>query len=170
MIAAIDPGPFESAYVLLGNSGTIVFAAKLTNHELLKRLRTKTLPTMSARLFIEMVANYGMPAGRELFETCVWIGKFAEASDVYVDLVYRKTVCGHICKDARAKDANIRQALIDRYGPQWITETYTPTGAKGQPLKERTRRIPGPTNGITADCWSALAIATYALDTQRRVV
>jgi hypothetical protein len=41
----------------------------------------------------------------------------------------------------KAKDANIRQALIDKIGPQG------------------TKKDPGPTYGISKDVWSALAIA-----------
>jgi hypothetical protein len=44
----------------------------------------------------------------------------------------------------RAKDANIRQALIDKIGPQ---------GTKAQP---------GPTYGIKSHSWAALAVAVYA--------
>ncbi|MBV8782506.1 MAG: hypothetical protein JO353_14005, partial [Phycisphaerae bacterium] len=50
----------------------------------------------------------------------------------------------------RAKDGNIRQALIDRFGP----------------TKERAigkKKSPGPLYGMSGDCWSALAVAvTYA--------
>ena len=37
-----------------------------------------------------MIASYGMPVGKEVFDTCVWIGKFAEASGMKESYIYRK--------------------------------------------------------------------------------
>lgn len=101
-------------------------------------------------LAIEMIASYGMPVGREVFETCVWIGRFIEAWGGPYTLVYRKDVKLHLCGQPRAKDSNIRQALIDRYG--------------GKDRAVGKKATPGPLYGVSADVWSALAIAVTFAD------
>jgi hypothetical protein len=61
----------------------------------------------------------------------------------------RRAVKLALCGDSRAKDANIRQALIDRFGG---------SAAIGR------KANPGPLYGISPDVRSALAIAvTYTL-------
>lgn len=70
-------------------------------------------------LAIEMVASYGMPVGETIFETCVWIGRIIETVYRYnipVTKIYRKDEKMNICHSMKAKDSNIRQALIDRFG------------------------------------------------------
>ena len=67
-------------------------------------------------IVIEMIASYGMPVRKEVFETCVWIGKFAEASGMRESYIYRKEEKINLCNSMKAKDSNIRQALIDRFG------------------------------------------------------
>lgn len=70
-------------------------------------------------LIIEMVASYGMPVGETVFQTCVWIGRFIQQVD-YIgkkySYIYRKDEKMNICHSMKAKDSNIRQALIDRFG------------------------------------------------------
>ena len=63
-----------------------------------------------------MIASYGMPVGKEVFDTCVWIGRFIEAFDLEYEYVYRKDEKMNLCHSMKAKDSNIRQALIDRFG------------------------------------------------------
>jgi hypothetical protein len=103
---------------------------------------------------IEMIASYGLPVGAEVFETCLWIGRLQERMLLgYLDakLIYRKDVKLHLCGTPRAKDANIRQALIDRYGGK--------TKAIGN------KKTPGPLYGIKSHGWAALALAVTYYDT-----
>jgi hypothetical protein len=106
------------------------------------------LPSFDGALVaVEMVASYGMPVGREVFETVLFTGRLVERADAWrhpTQLVYRKDVKLYLCQSARAKDANIKQALIDLLGP---------VGTKAQP---------GPLYGVKGHTWSALAVAAYA--------
>lgn len=148
-ILAIDPGTDQSAYVHWNHSSkTILDHAILPNDVLLDRLSDPEWDVWgwNYHLAIEMIASYGMPVGKEVFETCVWIGRFHEAcpNPARVGYYYRRDIKLHLCGSPRAKDANVRQALIDLVGPQ---------GKKSSP---------GPTYGIKSHTWAALAVAVYA--------
>src|SRR5690625_4486050 len=112
-LLAIDPGNTESAYVVIdGTTREPITYGKITNHDLLDLIYTKAVP-LGRDAVVEMVASYGMAVGAEVFETCVWIGRFQEALEATarnVELVKRQPVKLHHCHDARAKDANVRQA------------------------------------------------------------
>lgn len=145
-LLAIDPGTTESAFVLLDDL-TILHSDKLPNGDLLERLRDMEFDHPAV---CEMVQSFGMPVGKEVFETVFWIGRFAEACECQFRTFHRITrteVKMHLCGTARAKDGNIRQALIDKLGPQG------------------TKKAPGPTYGISADRWSALAVGVTWLET-----
>lgn len=143
MIVAIDPGSEQSAWVHYAD-GMPARAEIDANEVLLQRLRDG----MAGILVIEGIASYGMPVGREVFDTCIWIGRFMEAAGG-AELVYRKEVKMALCGSMKAKDSNIRQALIDRYGP-------------GKDKAIGKKASPGPLYGISKDMWSALALAvTY---------
>lgn len=140
-ILAIDPGTAESGWCRY-RDGRVIASGVMPNEQMRDEIRYGT----TAVLAIEMIASYGMAVGREVFETCVWIGRFVECfprpSDVR--LVYRKDVKMHLCGTPRAKDANIRQALLDLVGPQG------------------TKAAPGPTYGVKSHAWAALAVAVTA--------
>lgn len=149
VILAIDPGCTESAYAILDRNLKPVEFDKIENSWLLAKLMDNEFTNKFQHFVIEMVASYGMPVGKEVFETCVWIGKFDQAlfgKNKTRKFIYRKTdVCMNLCHATKAKDANIRQALIDRFGPVG------------------TKRNPGWFYGFRADIWSAYAIGvTYA--------
>lgn len=151
-LIAIDPGPEKSAVVRY--DGDIQSKAILSNGDMLLLLEGNVMlfegKVMAAdSLAIEMVASYGMAVGRTVFETCVWIGRFIEAWGGPWKYVYRKDVKIHLCNSMRAKDSNVRQALMDRYGS---------TRQKAIGIKKR----PGPLYGFSKDMWSALAIAVTA--------
>jgi hypothetical protein len=118
-ILAIDPGPVQSAYVLL--DGMTVLAHRIEPNEAIHLGRIS--PHLRPACVIEMIASYGMAVGRETFETCVWIGRFIEqwrhaTAPHYIEptRLPRLAVEVALCHDSRAKDANIRAALIDRFG------------------------------------------------------
>ncbi len=145
-ILAIDPGTRESAWLLF--DGYPVTFGIHPNEEL--RTHLGNAQVRSDVVVIEKIESYGMAVGAEVFETVRWAGRFEEAvQPTPVVLLPRRTVKLTLCHDSRAKDANIRQALIDRFG--------------GKDAAIGSKKAPGPLYGITKDVWSALAIAvTYA--------
>jgi hypothetical protein len=141
-ILAIDPGTTHTAYVLF--DGDIIFRKGiLPNEEMRELLGGGSLYYHKAA--IEMIASYGMAVGREVLETCVWIGRFIENIKTPYRLVYRKDVKLHLCNSLRAKDGNIRQALIDKYG------------------LPGTKKNQGKLYGVSTHLWAALAVADYVL-------
>lgn len=149
-IMAIDPGTTESAWVYYNSESKLPMSfGKQPNIELFTELKNRSID----KLAIEMVASMGMPVGQTTFETVVWIGRFMQYwiddshSEKNVRMLYRKKdMCMHLCGTARAKDPNIRQAIMDRYGS-------SRENALG------TKKKPGPLYGFADDIWSAMAIA-----------
>lgn len=160
MIFAIDPGNEQSAFVVYTPGAPFPLArfGMHTNETLLLQLREWGLACKGAHLAIEMIASYGMPVGREVFDTCVWIGRFIEAwrgddpkHENPHTRVYRRDVKMHLCGNNSAKDGNIRQALIDRFGP-------------GKDKAIGKKKSPGPLFKVAGDVWAALAVAVTFAD------
>jgi hypothetical protein len=153
-VLAIDPGTYQSAIVQYEN-GTIHTKAIEDNHDLADYLHELRRFGATTPLAVEMVASYGMPVGREVFETCVWIGRFIEAYGAG-RYVYRRDVKLHLCNSARAKDANIRQALLDKF----------PRSGGGKTPQIGVQSQPGPLYGVKSHLWSALAVAVCYVETE----
>jgi hypothetical protein len=157
-ILAIDPGSSVSGWLAYvpehRGLGQITNMAIESNEELVNRLRTDTF-AIGLTVVIEWTAPRGMPASAELFETLFWAGRFAEAaraSGLPVDRLERAEVKRRLCGQTRAKDANVRQALIDRFG-----------GVDGKAAAIGRKSAPGPLYGVSSHLWAALAVAvTYA--------
>lgn len=154
IILAIDPGTVQSAWLAFDTTAGAPLGVELrgidANADLLAELRLADRTSIVGAVVIEQVASYGMPVGAEVFETVHWAGRFAEA--MYPLPVYRiprKTVCMALCGSTRAKDPNIRRALLDRFGGDSAI---------------RRKPAPGPLYGIHADLWSALALACVWTD------
>lgn len=140
-ILAIDPGPTESAFVTWTDD--VLGYCDIKPNQFVRDSFAFMSANEACVVAIEMIACYGMPVGKETFDTCLWIGRFCERSPIEPRLIYRRDVKLHHCGNARAKDANIRQALIDKYG------------APG------TKKAPGGTYGLKSHLWAAFAIATF---------
>jgi hypothetical protein len=148
IILGIDPGPKEHAFawwdceenrvVELGTFDSFIHFTDWEKREMLCKVRT---------VACEWIESYGMAVGQEVFRTVAGIGWLAGTIGTEVRLVPRKSVKMHLCNSMRAKDANIRQVLIDRFGIQG------------------TKKAPGPLYGVTSHYLSALAVAVYAAET-----
>lgn len=149
MILAIDPGTNESGWCLY-NGQRVVECGVMTNDLILKGLVGKAIS--ADLLALEMIASYGMPVGREVFETCVWIGRFIQAWNGNYRLIYRKDVKLHLCGTTKAKDPNVRQALIDLF----------PATGGGKTPQIGTKAQPGPLYGVSSHAWPALGVAITA--------
>jgi len=148
-ILALDPGTLETGWCILSGS-SVIGSGVMENNELLQWLLQRR-ELVGHRIAIEMIASYGMPVGREVFETCVWIGRFKQAwiDPDEVQLVYRKDVKMHLCGTAKAKDPNVWQALLDLFGGE---------SAVGK------KAAPGPLYGVKSHARAALAVAITVRD------
>lgn len=164
-ILAIDPGPTESAFIVIeaADCRPVRFGKEL-NEKLREGLMFGGFRD-APHVAIEQIGHYGtgMPAGKTVFDTCRWIGRFEEIlrgpsltpmsrPPVEPDLVLRATVKAHLCGSSKAKDPNVKQALVDRFAHG------TPNHGKG------TTAAPGWFFGFAADVWQAYALAVYVAD------
>lgn len=137
-ILALDPGTNDTGFCVFADARVFESGVR-PNADMLQYVGTAFYDVLA----IEMIASYGMPVGREVFETCLWIGRFKQAwrDPEAVRLIYRKDVKMHLCGTPRAKDANVWQALKDKLG------------------EPGTKNAPGPLYGVTSHARAALAVA-----------
>lgn len=153
-ILAIDPGPVQSAVVWFVD-GDVLDGFIWKNEAVGARIVVAAHENVDA-IAIEWVESFGMPVGKDVFETVAWSGRFwelAEQRRCEVARVPRREVKLHLCNSARAKDANIRQALIDKFGP-------------GKEKAIGKKASPGPLYGIKSHLWAALAVAVTCAETR----
>jgi hypothetical protein len=161
-ILAIDPGPEQSAWLLYDQTQVVASGIE-ANLPVLVRFQqhawhddevTNLQVPIDAVVF-EQIENFGMAVGRETFETVFWTGRFYEWATQYgadVERMPRRTVKLHVCHSARATDANVRMALLDRWG--------------GKDAAIGTAKAPGPLRGIKSHLWAALALAVTFSETR----
>ena len=150
-VLAIDPGNRQSAWCMIdGETLRPLFFGKEENQVVLTSVQQRSYDS----IVIERVASYGMAVGRDVFETCEWVGRFTQAARVPPDYVYRQEEKLHICGDSRAKDTNIRRALIDRFAQHDLKN------GKG------TKKNPDWFYGFSADVWQAYAVAVTYVETR----
>ena len=190
-ILAIDGGPEKSGYVWL-RDGVPWQWGWLDNEDLREELFDWRI-NYDAHLVIEDVSHYGknISVGNDVFQMVRWTGRFEEAWGGSTTYIKRPTIKTAICGVASAKDKDVRQALIDRFGGDAIAIGGKKCGTcHGKGLRGRGKAKgacpdchcvgiylprpgllnrgcgyeshPGPLHGITSHCWSALAVGvTY---------
>ena len=116
IFAGVDPGPTMSAVVVY--NGRRVLTALTCGNDQMREFLVDQSETFTA-VVLEMVESFGMAVGREIFGTVFETGRFyqiALGQGGRPWMMPRREVKLHLCQSSRAKDANVRQALIDRFG------------------------------------------------------
>lgn len=155
-IIAIDPGNTHSAIVIMHEGGPTVWK-KTTNGQILSWLRTWSTHYKEYEMAIETPAPRGMPTALEEMQTLIAIGEFKEAfRPGETHHILRKDVKMNLCGQVRAKDKNIRQALVDRFIQHF--------GVANEKELKGLKKNPGPLYKLAADMWQALAVGCTHYD------
>lgn len=155
---AIDPGNVESAYCVVdvATRKPLQFD-KVPNEELRAIIRGFRFDE-GDRAAVEMLQSYGNLIGRDVLETAVWIGRFAECLDRKLltpsEMVFRMEEKMHICHSPKAGDPEIRRALIDRFCEHDFRN------GKG------TKKRPDFFHGFRADIWAAYSVGLTYIETR----
>lgn len=153
-IIAIDPGNEYSAYVVMDAEYKPLDFGKVENAEM-RRILLDSEKKEIDKVVVEMIVSYGMGVGQSVFDTCLWIGRFSEIATMNslpVEYIFRREEKMNLCNNMKAKDSNIRIALVDRFAQ------HDKKTGKG------TKNNPDWFYGFKSDCWSAYAVGTTYLD------
>lgn len=146
MILACDPGSTQSAYVVYDPKTKTVREHAIVPNEKMRSILNGIMGRTGTTLVIEYMRPRGMPTSKEEMDTMFELGRMVEHWFGEWVKVYRGDVKLALCGNVRAKDANIRQALIDMFGGKQETK-------KGGKLYK-----------VKGDEWSALALSVvYAM-------
>lgn len=144
-ILCLDVGTTESAYVLMDEEYTPLEFGKITNQELLKKVKELNYSV----LVYEEFQCYGMPIGESTIKSITWNGRYIQIAvdkNIPVVPIYRAEEKMNLCHTMKAKDSNIRQALIDRFG------------------EVGTKNKKGYFYGFKKDIWASYAVGVTYLD------
>ena len=149
IILGIDPGP-EKSYWLTWDTER----QKIIEKEIYSDIDFPGWFLVDV-VIIEDIQCFGMPVGKSVFETAKTIGRILERAKnrhIKAIQVSRREIKLHFCNSVRAKDSNIRQVIIDRFGS-----------------KEKAignKKNPGILYGVKKDFWSTLALCLWFEDTR----
>ncbi len=175
-VLCIDPGTFESGYVLW--DGALAISGNKIDNDCLLELIVRN-EFAADHLALEMMDARGVPAGYELMRTLVWIGQFKQAfGPERTTEITRGEVQVHMCGDRKfAKDANVRQVVIDRFGGDSVARGGVKCDkckgkgwvGRGRPPCDRCNATgwkfpPGPLKCFSDHLWQALAVGITYFD------
>lgn len=150
-VITVDPGYRQSAYLVFDGQRILSHGIE-PNETLLARLAGPSEADVLVLEEMQFFRSFG--AGREVFESVFWSGRFAQVwAPRPCERILRSQVRAHLGA-SKGGDATVRAALIERFGP--FREDAVGTRAK-----------PGPLFGIRQDEWSALALAVTWTDRQQ---
>jgi len=144
-LLAIDPGSIVSGYTIVD-----IDTYKIIDKGIIENNQIHTLK--ADHVVIERFQSYGMAVGLSVMIAIWWAGRFYEHFGENTDRIFRKDIKLNICGVTRAKDTNIRHALIERFAKHDLKRG---TGTKANP---------DWFYGFKKDIWAAYAIAVTWID------
>ena len=154
-ILALDVGTTESGFCVVDENYNILKFGKWQNESILELINESCF----SHLIYEKFECYGMPIGQSTINAIEWNGRFKQlaiSQYIEVDSISRKEEKLNLCNSLKAKDSNIRLALIDRFAKHDLKN------GKG------TKKNPDTFYGFAKDMWSAFAIAATYLDKKKK--
>ena len=155
IILAIDGGTTQSGYCRMtdDNDGdyTLLEFGKIDNEKLLEIVENAEYDEM----VYEQFQSYNMPVGKSTILSVEWNGRFVQAAysrKKPYSFVYRVEEKMHFCNSVKAKDTNIRKALIERYAKFDFKSGHG------------TKKNPDYFYGVSNDAWSGIAICVLRFD------
>lgn len=145
-VFAIDAGNKDSGYAILESKSSLLRIegvptfGKISNGELLLVI-SRWIGEVDFAIEFPYPKNSVVPY--EVFEMAAWVGRMEQViiqSGEKSARIFRHREKSVMCRSGSATDAQIRAAVIDLMG------------GKGTPSN------PGPTFGVTADVWQAIAV------------
>ena len=179
---AIDPGTTKSGFVILQKK-EIINKGWSVNKDILSLIENLALVHNDLQVVIEDIQSFGMAVGRDVFQTAKFIGA-AEFCSRKVNLpfyfVKRSEVKLFLCNTPKAKDSNIRQAIIDYYGGDEVAiggKKCKTCNGNGWRTRDRitcklcsgkgVESEKGPLHGVSGHVWSALGVALTFLEKEQ---
>ena len=153
LVISLDVGTTETAFTVVDENYVPLDKGKIDNYDLLDVIYK--YKDSCDTLVYEEFASYGMPIGKSTMESIKWNGRFIQHAihSGYKNIfpILRKDVKINLCGSMKAKDGNIRQALIDRFGEVGVKNNQ------------------GWFYGFKSDLWSAYGLAVTHLDKQKEI-
>ena len=166
VIAGIDPGPERSALVEYDcERNAVLRHVEAANDTILDILLLKAEPQveptwacqtavmfdgwpMFSTVVIEVPTSFGLRAGKDVFRTAFWSGRFFGEISRHIDCktLGRKDIVQHLCGNRTSGDTDVRRAIMFRWGTDAKKVFGTP-------------KEPGPLHGIVGHKMAALAVA-----------
>lgn len=147
---AIDPGNEYSGVVVFNTQNEKIYWFGKYENNILNKIIEKNHTKIDCFVF-EMIASYGV-AGKTVFDTCVWIGRFIQNIETLgkhkwfrvvrskiLSHILGKKKKGEIIVGPKSKDSRVRLKMLEHFGED-------------------------KTKGFAKDAWQALALAKYFSD------
>ena len=152
-LLAIDTGNISSAYIIFcTEENRVIEKDFLENEKFIERILTLTFDEVA----IEKIVSLGMPIGATTIDTIFFNGRLYEIFKKLKKVPFwypRIDIKMHLCHTTRAKDTNVRTALVNRFGEP---STKKNPHNKYNELNDKIY--------FGSHFWSCLGIAVYHLE------